>query len=49
MKNETITIDASKTGSRAQLRRAWAQERAAAGTARRSGDQPGECWSELTS
>ena len=46
MKNETITIDAKKTGSRAQPRRAWTEERAAAVTARRSGDQPGE-WHHL--
>ena len=46
MKNETITIDARKTGSRAQLRRAWSEERAAAVTAKRRGDQPGE-WHHL--
>ena len=46
MKNQTITIDADKAGARAQLRRAWSEERAAAVTARRLGDQPGE-WHHL--
>ncbi len=44
MKNETI--DAGKAGARAELRRAWSEERAAAVTARRGGDQPGE-WRHL--
>ena len=46
MKNETITIDADKTGGQGELRRAWSEERAAAVTARRRGDQPGE-WHHL--
>jgi hypothetical protein len=46
MKNQTITIDAGKAGVRAELRRAWSEERAAAVTARRRGDQAGE-WHHL--
>jgi hypothetical protein len=46
MKNQTTTVDAGKAGARAQLRRAWSEERAAAVTARRGGDQPGE-WHHL--
>ena len=46
MNNQTITIDAGKAGGRAELRRAWAEERAAAVTARRRGDQLGE-WHHL--
>ena len=46
MKKQTITIDAGKAGVRAELRRAWSEERAAAVTARRRGDQPGE-WRHL--
>ena len=46
MTNQTTTIDADKAGARAQLRRAWSEERAAAVTARRRGDQPGE-WHHL--
>jgi hypothetical protein len=46
MKNQTTTIDAGKAGARAELRRAWSEERAAAVTARRGGDRPGE-WHHL--
>jgi hypothetical protein len=46
MKNQIITIDANEAGARAELRRAWLEERAAAVTARRGGDQPGE-WHHL--
>jgi hypothetical protein len=46
MKNVTTTIDADKVGARAQLRRAWSEERAAAVTARRLGDRQGE-WHHL--
>ena len=46
MKNQTIAIDAGRTGAQTELRRAWSEERAAAVTARRRGDQPGE-WHHL--
>ena len=46
MKGHTITIDANKAGARAELRRAWSEERAAAFAARRLSDQPGE-WRHL--
>ena len=46
MKKQTITIDADTAGAPAQLRQAWSEERAAAVTARRRGDQPGE-WHHL--
>src|SRR5687768_7806548 len=46
MKNQTDTIDVDRAEARAELRRAWSEERAAAATARRSGDQAGE-WHHL--
>lgn len=45
MKNQTIAVAAHNAG-RDQLRQAWSHERAAAVTARRAGDRPGE-WHHL--